>query len=355
MAPLLTTPVAHAIVRAASPLIGTLLFTISTMAQAGNYSAQKLTVDGVEIVRLTDAAHNMEVSICPSVGNIAYDMKVNGKPILMSPESLAGWKSKPEWAGVPFLAPWANRLASDAFWANGREYKLNPAVAEIRRDPNGLAIHGLVLYADDWKVTAVHANDEAAEYIARLDFSRHPEWMAQFPFAHTIDMTYRLSQGILEVRTAIVNESRDPMPLVIGFHPWYQLATPRDEWRVHLPVRLHYKLSDKLTPTGEATPADLPDPTPLAGRHLDDLFGGVSSSDEFWVESHGQRISVRYGPKYPVAVVYAPKDRNVVCFEPMTGITNGFNLAHEGKYKELQSIAPGFTWRESFWIRPTGF
>ena len=326
------------------------------MAQAANYSAQKLTIDGVEIIRLTDAAHKTEVSICPSVGNIAYEMKVNAKPIFMSPESLAGWKSKPGWAGIPFLAPWANRLAPDSFWANGHEYKLNPAVADIRRDPNGLPIHGLVLYTDGWKINAAHANDEAAEYTARLEFWRHPDWMAQFPFAHTIDMTYRLSQGILEVRTAIVNESRDPMPLVIGFHPWYQIPnSPRDQWTVHLPVRTHYKLSSKLTPTGETTPLDLPDPTPLAGRHLDDVFGGVSSSDEFWVESHGQRIAVRFGLKYPVAVVYAPKDRNVVCFEPMTGITNAFNLAHEGKYKEIQSIPPGSTWRESFWIHPTGF
>jgi len=64
---------------------------------------------------------------------------------------------------------------------------------------------------------------------------------------------------------------------------------------------------------------------------------------------------VRFGPNFPIAVIYAPKGRNVVCFEPMTGITNGFNLAHDGKFKGLQTIAPGAIWRESFWIRPSGF
>jgi len=34
----------------------------------------------------------------------------------------------------------------------------------------------------------------------------------------------------------------------------------------------------------------------------------------------------------------------------MAAITNGFNLAHDGVYKELQSVAPGGTWRESFWM-----
>jgi hypothetical protein len=47
--------------------------------------------------------------------------------------------------------------------------------------------------------------------------------------------------------------------------------------------------------------------------------------------------------------------REVECFEPMTGLTNGFNLAHEGIYKNLQSVAPGGKWTESFWIHPSGF
>ena len=62
-----------------------------------------------------------------------------------------------------------------------------------------------------------------------------------------------------------------------------------------------------------------------------------------------------YGPKYPVAVVYAPPAREFICFEPMAAVTNAFNLAHAGVYGELQSIPPGGQWKESFWIRPSGF
>ncbi|HLG95064.1 MAG TPA: aldose 1-epimerase [Bryobacteraceae bacterium] len=327
------------------------------MAQVANYSAERQIVDGVEVVRLSDAAHRMDVSIAPSIGNIAYDLRVNGQPILMPPSArLPDWKAKPAQAGIPFLAPWANRMDPDAFWANGKKYLLNPNAADLRRDSNGLAIHGLLLFASDWQVLSVHADANAAEVVSRLEFWRHPEWMAQFPFAHSIEMTQRLSNGVLEVRTAIHNESRDPMPLLIGFHPWYQIpGAPRDRWTVHMPVSDHYTLTDKLVPTGERKPAHLPDPLPLARHQFDDVFGGVNSNDEFWLEEGGRRISVRFGPKFPVAVVYAPSTRNVVCFEPMTAITNGFNLAHAGLYKELQSVAPGQTWTESFWIRPSGF
>ena len=63
---------------------------------------------------------------------------------------------------------------------------------------------------------------------------------------------------------------------------------------------------------------------------------------------------MEYGPNYPVAVVYAPAGRGFICFEPMSGVTNAINLGHEGKFP-LQTVAPGAKWRESYWIRPSGF
>lgn len=327
------------------------------MTHAANYSAWRTTVDSIEIVRLAGTAQRMEVSIAPSIGNIAFDLGVNGQPILVQPPAaLAAWKAKPAQAGIPFLAPWANRLDGDAYWANGCRYFLNPGASNLRRDPNGLPIHGLLLFASDWRVVELHADDHAAHVTSRLEFWRHPEWMAQFPFAHNIEMTYRLSDGTLEVRTMVENCSLQPMPLVIGFHPWYQIpGVPRDAWNVRLPVREHYTLSDKLIPTGETTTVNAAGAAPLAGRQLDDVFGGLEANEEFQVEANGRSIFVRFGPKYPVAVVYAPQAKDVICFEPMTGITNAFNLAQAGLYRGLQTIPPGERWSESFWIRPAGF
>jgi aldose 1-epimerase len=64
---------------------------------------------------------------------------------------------------------------------------------------------------------------------------------------------------------------------------------------------------------------------------------------------------VIYGPKYDVAVVVARPGGSSVVMESMAAITNAFNLANAGIYKELQMIAPGGEWRESFWVRTTGF
>ena len=70
----------------------------------------------------------------------------------------------------------------------------------------------------------------------------------------------------------------------------------------------------------------------------------------FTVAGGRERLTVAYGPKFSVAVVYAPRGQDYICFEPMSAITNAFNLAHDGLYQELQSVAPGATWKESFWM-----
>src|SRR5579871_427054 len=286
--------------------------------QPSNYFAHEIEVDSMRVIRLADAANRTEISILPELGNMAYDMRVKGHPLLWSPvESLEQWRSRPAQLGIPFLGPWANRLDQDAYFANGKRYSLNSDVAAYPRDPNGLPIHGILLFAKHWKVVRLSADSRRAEVASRLEFWRHPEWMAQFPFAHTIEMAHRLSMGELEVRLSIENHSTETMPLSVGFHPWYQITDcPRDEWRVHLPVRMRYPLSDKFIPTGETQPYSTPDMVTLANTEVDDVFGGINPGEEFTVQGKSQKVSVRFGPKYPVAVVYAPLGCPFICFEP---------------------------------------
>jgi len=331
------------------------------MSEAANYSAKKAVADGIEIVQLADRAHSTEVSIVPSVGNIAYSMTVHGKNILWWPfKSVAEMKANPALCGVPFLEPWANRLDQDGYYANGKKYLLNPELGNVRRDPNQKPIHGLLLFSPYWKIMKLQADDRSARVTSRLEYWRYPELAAQFPFAHAVEMTYKLANGALEVETLVENQSSDPMPVGLGYHPYFQLPdVPRDQWKAHVAAREHLELSPLLIPTGERTPVSLPDPASLATTQLDDVFSklmrGPDDRAEFWVEGGGRKVSVIYGPKYTVAVVYAPPGKDFICFEPMSAITNAFNLAHAGIYEELQSIAPGGTWRESFWIQVSGF
>jgi aldose 1-epimerase len=344
----------------ALPLLFLQDMALAQTSKTKNYKAEKTTDHGVDIIRLTDASHGVEVSIAPSIGNRAYEMNVHGKNILyMGAPDVGQLKAKPGLSGIPFLAPWANRMADSGFWANGKKYNFNAGLGSMRVPPNGVAIHGMLSTSPLWEVTEVKADGKSAYVTSRLEFWKHPELMANWPFAHEYEMTYKLADGALEVITTVINRSAEPMPLALGYHPYYNLPdTPRDEAVAHIPAKSAVITDDRLVATGEMKPVDLPDPTPLKGRTFDhgftDLIRDKDGRATFYVASGEKKIEVVYGPKWIVAVVWEPANQNFICFEPMAGITNGVNLAHEGKYPQLQTLAPGATWRESFWVRPSG-
>ena len=103
--------------------------------EASDYAIERTTADGIAIVRLIDRKHATEVAVVPSIGNNAYEMKVNGKNVFWSPyKTLTDLKAKPTLQGNPLLAPWANRIDSTAYWANGKKYMLNESLGNLRMD-----------------------------------------------------------------------------------------------------------------------------------------------------------------------------------------------------------------------------
>ena len=256
---------------------------------------------------------------------------------------------------------------------------------------------------DQWQVVELKHDGTAAWLTSRLDAYKQPAWMKQWPFAHTIEMTYRLAGGVLEVRTKVVNMSAEPMPVALGYHPWLQLTdSPREEWTITVPARTRWLLNWQKVPTGETEPTDALFTNfkgALKDYNIDDVFTDLVRDAQGRVtatlKGRTQQIEVTQGPNYRAMIVYSPNPLgtgrgsqipppnpnpaaapgagqtaqpappppppnplatpNFICIEPMAGITNALNLAHRGVYKELQSIPPGGTWQESFWIRPSGF
>ena len=306
---------------------------------------------GVDVIRLADAANDTEVLIAPLLGNRAYAMNVHGANILHMPA--ANVSELRELSGIPFLGPWANRIPGGGFRANGNWYAFNESLGVLRTHNDHIAIHGMLTSSNLWQVTEVAADSSGAWATSRLEFWRYPPLMANWPFAHEYEMRYALAAGELEIGIAVKNLSREPMPLVIGFHPFFTIpGVPRAECVAHIPARSAVVVDDRLCATGEFRPNTLPDPTPLASHILDngftDLVRDAAGDSVFWLEGGGRRIQVAFGPKWHVGIVYAPSGHEFICFEPMAAITNGINLAADGKYPDLQTVAPGAVWRETF-------
>ena len=82
-------------------------------------------------------------------------MNVHGKNILYFPYAdVSEFQKNPQLSGIPFLAPWANRLDEQAFWANGKKYAFDMDLGNVR---GANPIHGLLSSSPYWQVISVTA------------------------------------------------------------------------------------------------------------------------------------------------------------------------------------------------------
>ena len=278
-------------------------------------------------------------------------------------------------------------------------------------------MHGFLTGATAWKVIEAKADAKSAWVTTKLEFFRIPQYMTQFPFAHTLTMTYRVQDGALEVRDADrqpergADAGRDRVPSIfpadglqsrgLAFVGRRQdaLAARRADLADGRDRADHQHPAGPEERRGEGRHArrHLHGPRARRARARDDEPEGQDASR--WTSSSGRssrrssccrvsavavvagRAAVRRRlepvlllPETPGAAAAAPATpqnagdgrgappnpnappaRGSVAFEPMAGISNSMNLAQKGLYKELQTIEPGGSWEESFWVRPKGY
>lgn len=332
-----------------------------------SFSVERGTEEGHTVYRLFDKRRDMEFCVVPEIGNWGYQFRVNGKDVVVPPESIdSHLRNRTLGRGNPLMAPFANRIDRDHYFVDGRKYLLNGDLGNFLRDPDSsYPIHGLLAFDHRWEVTAVRASDSAGALItSRMDFYKYPDLMAQFPFAHVHEVTYRLRGGKLQCATTIRNLGRSFMPVHFGYHPYFVLDGPREDWRLHVAARSHWIVTADLIPTGALEPAETYLPgcarELLLGRtYIDagftDFIRGKDKRAHFRVSGKAQKIEVIMDPQFTTAVIFAPLNQRFVCIEPQTGPTNAFNLRHEGKIECFTTIAPGGTFQSSYWIVPTGY
>jgi aldose 1-epimerase len=400
-------------------LAAALICFISAPAVAQRYTAKQ---DG-NVIELWDTQVRMNVSVVSNMSK-AWRVQVKGKNLVRTAATLADFEANSGLSGIPLLAPFANRLDETAFYANGQKYNFDLELGNVRGPIPGT---GFVNGSKAWQLVEFEADTKSAWVTCRLDFYRIPLYMQQFPFAHTITMTYRVSEGSLEVHTRLDNLSNDSMPAVIGFHPIFELPDGnRNDWTVSVDAKTHWIEIPERLPTGETQPIENffnADRQAIALKNyglIDDVFTDLIRDADgratMTLKYNGKELQTVLGPKYrtvllwstplgggaggrgrgvgapvpaqagpfpvdpakgvrtaPAAVVpaasapplaaAAPQEaaapaqpaRGFIAFEPMVGITNALNMARKGTYKDLQSIPPGGSWEESFWVRTKGY
>jgi len=333
----------------------------------GNFSVAKKKVEGHTTYHLKDTKRKMAFSLVPDIGNWGYSFKANGQEVFYPRPSFEQYiKERGLGYGNPLMAPFANRIDQDYYYFEGKKYLLNGALGNfLRTPPTNFPIHGVLAYDTRWEVVKTAASDSTGAAItSRMEFYKHPDLMAQFPFAHIHEVTYRLRAGKLECATKITNVGSSNMPVHFGYHPYFVPDGPREEWTLHVAAKQRWVLDKGLIPTGELEPAEkfLPGCTgalKLGNAPVEALFADLVRDKDglarFAVAGAKRKVEIAFDSEFTTAVCFAPLQWQYVCVEPQTGPTNAFNLKHEGKIPSLRVLAPGKTFQGSFWFTPTGY
>jgi aldose 1-epimerase len=235
-------------------------------------------------------APGVRAFVLPADGGRLGSLTVDGRELLVT-ESSDGPIS---WGCYP-MAPWAGRIRHGEFAFRGRVHRLPLTMA-----PH--AIHGTA-FDRPWRVV------DAATITVELD--------ARWPFRGRVTQRFALDADGLEV--AMTLEADEPMPAVLGWHPWFRrVLAEGDE-----PLALAFTADEMLVrdaeqiPTGERIP---PPPGPW-----DDAFTGIREQPV--IEWPG-RLRLEISSTCPWLVVYT-MPLHAVCVEPQSGPPNGPNLAPE--------------------------
>lgn len=311
-----------------------------------------------EIITIRSPNSRSWASIAPLAGFNAFafeaDCEDNLVPVIDSDPAFPSAHLRPSGHGIPLLFPFPNRIREGRFQWNGRGYLLPPE--RVLYDRTGNPIHGFCLDRP-WRIA--EQGDDFVTGVFRLSLDapdRRDLWPADFE----LRATYRIKGAKLAFELQVTNPDVTPLPWGFGTHSYFKFplipTSNKGACLIEVPVRKQWVLTDCL-PTGEIIPlpeslSELPVGEYLDVLQLDDAFEGLVSDSRGVIrtalvdEFSGLQMEQTFGKEFQYAVLFTPPNRNSVCIEPYTCMTDAINLPPEqGGWRVL---APGDSCR--LWI-----
>jgi len=236
------------------------------------------------------------------------------------------------------LVPYSNRIREGRFAFRGRAVTL-----PLNRPPERHAIHGHG-WQSAWRPVAVGPAEARLEY-------RHAA--SAWPWPYRATERFTLTPSSLTVTLALTNEGDTPMPAGLGWHPYFP-RTPRTT--ITADVRTVWLTDDEMLPATLASPTAPADPSrgvAVDAVALDNCFVGWSRRAVIAWPERGASLAMTAGPPLDCLVVFTPPGRPFFCAEPVSHVTDAFNLAEAGHEDTgRQVLEPGATIETAITLGP---
>ena len=308
------------------------------------FKVKRRLVNELEIYVLMDEDNKTQASIIPEIGNNLVSWIITRQQrieLIHIPVPINELKNEEkQFYGNPILFPFPGRIVNGEFSFKNMQYKIPINFRD------GTAIHGFV-YDRKWDVQDIKQTNSFASITST--YTSTNQIHKYFPFPFEIQLTYRLQIDFLEMAFNIRNLGKNVLPMGLGIHPYFSIDSSRSDWKLELPAKSRYNLTNCI-PTGEKMPVkdryDFRNMKKLNDIYLDDLFGDIIKDNrkhfKVYLENPDASLKLKIDSdeNFDYCVIYAPENQNFICIEPYTCITNVFNFANSDITTGLIELGP---------------
>ena len=273
------------------------------------------------MIALSDG--DLTLELLPDLGAAVATLRYQGRDVL---------RPTPPGADDPFdtaafaLAPFANRIADGHFRVGNREVKI-PCNAPGQAHP----LHGHA-WRKPWRV-------ESATTDRAVLIFEHPA--DSWPWRYTVTQTLALRGDSLEVTLAIENQDATPMPVGLGWHPYFRKG-PGAQLKTHvegvwltdeefLPVRLAH--GTRFGQWGRGDGLTRPE-------LIDHCHTGWPGVAEIVLPEQRLRLALTASRALHWLHIYSPPGKDFFCVEPVSQMPNAVNRSAPPAMTGQRLLAP---------------
>lgn len=261
----------------------------------------------------------LRCDIVPALGGCIAGLWLGDEPVLRATPGPV--LSSVRQAGSYPLVPFSNRVGHAKLLWQGTSH---PLIQNNAAEPH--AIHG-VGWQRPWQVLEQTSDFALLSYEHRAD--------ASWPFAFDSSQTFRLGPSGLSQTLSITNQSSQPAPVGLGWHPYF---VKRSRSRIAFEATGRWEMGADKLPT-ERRPSRGLD-ADCASLDVDHCFDGWTGV----VHLRDERLHVQVRSNLTRLVVFTNDTRDFVAIEPVSHVNNAANLVAAGARPEdlgLVVLPPG--------------
>jgi aldose 1-epimerase len=250
-------------------------------------------------------AGSLRCELQPALGGSIAGLWLGTLPVLRS--TPANQLQSSRLSGCYPLVPFSNRIGQASLQWQGTQH---PLVRNDGDQPH--AIHG-VGWQRPWAVLDSDETSAMLAYEHRAD--------AAWPFAFDCSHTYRLRPTGLEMVLALTNQSDQPAPAGLGWHPYF---TKRSASHLRFRAEGRWEMGPDKLPTRRTQASGID--ADCAGLDVDHCYDGWDGVAE--LRDEAMRVRVLSGLGRVVAFTNA--SRPYVAIEPVSHVNNAVHLYAAG-------------------------